>query len=107
MPIQSRKKEIIYLQMLNNIISSINNNIDIVFDTFHKHDFEQRIIKRFQSCDNVLSIESSESFKEPGIQYVDNLCSVIRLSYLKNKNEYYTLISDKTMDVSKKKIDYF
>lgn len=92
-------KEEQYIYLLNNIVSFIKNDIDIIFDSFNKVDFEQKIIESISQHSNVISIQSRNSFDEPGIQFVDNLCSVIRLSYLDSKNYYYSIIENKVIQV--------
>lgn len=92
-------KEKQYIYLLNNIVSFIKENIDIIFDSFNKIDFEQKIIESISKHPNVISIQPRNSFDEPGIQFVDNLCSVIRLSYLDSKNHYYSIIKDKVVQV--------
>lgn len=47
-----------------------------------------------ESHPNVLSINSCDSRNEPGLQFVDNLCSVIRLNKTKKKNDFYSLIKN-------------
>lgn len=80
-------KESTYLTLLSKIVSSIDNDISVIFDTFNKQDFENRIIDRISSYPNVQAIMSRDSQKEPGLQYVDNLCSVIRL-HKSDSDEY-------------------
>lgn len=92
-------KEEQYIYLLNNIVSFIKENVDIIFDSFNKIDFEEKIIESISKHPNVISIQSRNSFDEPGIQFVDNLCSVIRLSYLDSKNHYYSIIKDKVIQV--------
>lgn len=93
------KKEEQYIKLLNNIVSSISEDIEIIFDSFNKSDFERNIIDRISKCSNVLNIQSRNSFDEPGIQFVDNLCSVIRLSCLESKNDYYSIIKENVIQV--------
>lgn len=95
---QSMKEEQ-YINLLNNIVSFIKKDVDIIFDSFNKADFEQKIIESISQHSNVISIQSKNSFDDPGIQFVDNLCSVIRLSYLDSKNYYYSIIGDKVIQV--------
>ena len=80
-------KEGTYLVLLSKIVSSIGDDISIIFDTFNKNDFEERIIDRISSYKNVQAIMPRDSQKEPGLQFVDNLCSVIRL-YKSDSDEY-------------------
>lgn len=59
-------------------------------------------IDRISKCSNVLNIQSRNSFDNPRIQFVDNLCSVIRLSCLESKNDYYYIIKEKCNSSIKK-----
>lgn len=44
--------------------------------------------------ENVISIQYRNFFDEAEIQFVDNLCSVIRQSFSDDKNEFYLLIKN-------------
>ena len=48
---------------------------------------------------NVISIQPRNSFDEAGIQFVDNLCSVIRHSFSDDNNEFYLLIKENVIRV--------
>jgi len=93
-------KEDTYLTLLSKIVSSIKDDVSIVFDTFNKKDFEDRIVDRISSYKNVQAIMPRDSQKEPGLQLVDNICSVIRL-YKANSDEYgfYKIISNFVKEV--------
>ncbi|MCD7894711.1 MAG: DUF3800 domain-containing protein [Erysipelotrichaceae bacterium] len=89
-----RQKEEQYIYLLKNIILSIDEDIHIIFDTFNKNDFELNIINNISKCNNVLSIKSEDSRKEPGLQFVDNICSAIRL-YKRNVNvDFYMMLKN-------------
>ena len=49
------------------------------FDYFNKADFETSIIRKLKSLPNVKAAYAVESQNNAGIQFADNLCSVIRL----------------------------
>jgi len=68
-----------YLNLISKIVSSINKNVDVIFDRFNKKDFEEAIVKKLLSFSHVISATPKDSQNEAGIQYADNLCSVIRL----------------------------
>lgn len=72
-------KEETYLTLLSKIVASIDGDISVVIDAFNKQDFEERIKDRILSYYNVQVIMPRDSQKEAGLQFVDNLCSVIRL----------------------------
>ena len=86
-------KEATYIKLLSNIVEAIDTDIDIVFDTFNKKDFEDTIISSILEHENVNSIESCDSQLNPGLQYVDNLCSIYR-HYLSgtDKNDFFDKI---------------
>ncbi len=95
-----RDKERAYLNMLSRIVSSIKENTDVVFDRFNKTDFEANIIKKLSSANNVNAVYAADSQREPGIKFVDNLCSVIRLH--KTNTDYdgfYQIIENSVVEV--------
>lgn len=80
-PVFTQKQmERTYLNLISKIVSSIEKDIDVVFDRFNKKDFESAIVKKLLSYENVKSARAVDSQNEVGIQYADNLCSVIRLN---------------------------
>lgn len=87
-------KERIYLQLLNNIVLNIDEQIDIIFDTFNKKDFEEKIINSIKLNHNVLSIIQQDSRLEFGLQFIDNICSVIRLHIDRKESTLYYLLSN-------------
>ena len=89
------KKESIYICLLEKIIVSITaeKTFNIIFDSFNKPDFEEKIIKNFSFYSKVNSIVARDSRTEPGLQFVDNVCSVIRLQKSNSDiNDYFKLI---------------
>lgn len=93
------EKEVQYIKLLNNIVSSISDDIDIIFDTFNKKDFETKIIESLIIKENVISIQPKNSFDEAGIQFVDNLCSVVRKSLSEKENEFFIIIKNNLIQV--------
>ncbi len=93
-------KEKEYIRMLEKIVSYIADDIDIIFDSFNKKDFELKIIERIGSKENVLSVKPMNSQLEAGLKYVDNICGVIRL-YLSDHDEYnfYPVIESKVIRI--------
>lgn len=86
-------KESVYVTLLSNIINSIDNPIDVIFDEFKKNDFEQIIVDTFSDFDNVTSIKPFDSQQLPGLQFVDNICSVIRMHLTgQDDSDYYSII---------------
>lgn len=87
-----QEKENVYISLLNKIVSQIDCEIDIIFDTFNKTDFELKIIESIKQNHNVLSIVQQDSRLEYGLQFIDNICSIIRHHiYEKNSTLYYLL----------------
>ena len=87
------EKERTYLRMLSRIVSTIDSDVIVLFDRFRKADFEKTIVSEISSIDNVERIEPVESQAENGIQFVDNLCSVIRLHKTgRDDSNFYRLI---------------
>lgn len=86
-------KESTYISLLRNIVESIDMDIDIIFDTFNKKDFEDAIVATISELQNVNNIESCDSQLNPGLQYADNMCSIYRhhLSGT-DKNEFFEKI---------------
>ena len=79
-------KESVYITLLSNIINSIEESVDIVFDKFNNKEFEESIISAFSDFSIVNSIVPMDSQTSSGLQFVDNICSVIRL-HLTNQDE--------------------
>lgn len=86
-------KEDIYIALLSRIVLDIMEDVSIIFDTFNKSDFEERIVDRISAYSNVQAIMPRDSQKEPGLQLVDNMCSIMRL-HKSNSDSYgfYSLI---------------
>ena len=94
------EKERVYISLLSKIVDSLEVNADIVFDAFNKPDFEERVIQEIQAHTNVISVTPMDSRKEAGLQFVDNLCSVIRL-YRSNAdvNHFYDIIETRVKNI--------
>lgn len=82
------EKESVYIQLLQKIVSAIDQRTEIVFDSFNKLDFENKIISEISTNQNVISIIPLDSQNCAGLQFVDNLCSIIRLKK-SNKDAYF------------------
>ena len=88
-------KESVYITLLSNIINSIEVPIDIIFDEFKNKKFEDSIINTFIDFKNVRSITPFDSQEIPGLQFADNVCSVVRLHMTDtDKSNYYSYIED-------------
>lgn len=87
--LKQHQKESIYISLLSNIINSIDENVDIVFDEFKNRKFEEAIISTLSQFQNVHSISKNDSQSCPGLQFADNICSVIRLHLTDSDSDYY------------------
>ena len=85
----------LYTRMLSKIIDSIGQDLKIIFDKCSDSKVDQYIVETISSLDTVISIEAADSQLTPGLQLVDNMCSIIRHKYAGNdKNKYYELIAE-------------
>lgn len=86
-------KESVYITLLSNIVNSIEDHVDIIFDEFKNKKFEDSIVSTFIDFDNVDSIAPRNSQEIPGLQFADNVCSVVRLQLTgHDKDGYYSCI---------------
>lgn len=93
-------KESVYITLLSKILSNIESEIDVVFDRFGKSDFETRIIESTKLNKNILSIKPKDSQLVSGLQFADNICSVIRLNKSsEDKFDYYNFIENMVIEV--------
>lgn len=93
-------KESVYITLLSNIINSFDNSISIIFDRFNKPDFENRIVESFADNSKIETIIAGDSQLVHGLQFVDNLCSVIRLHKSDCDEEgFYDILSDVIKEV--------
>ena len=94
--LKQKNKEEIYIDLLLKIINSINMEIFVVFDKFNNLYFENMIYRKLIENKNVLDVKAADSQQEPGLQYIDNICSVLRLNVSNlDKNNFYSLIKSK------------
>ncbi len=73
-------KEATYIKSISRIAESCEDTVDVFFDRFRLPAFEQSIVRNLKCLPNVENVEAVDSQKEIGIQFADNLCSVIRLN---------------------------
>lgn len=92
-------KEKQYIRLLENIVSYLTCDTDIIFDAFNKKDFENAIIQAIGVQKHVLSINSQDSELECGLQFIDNICSIIRLYKTKRDHKFHELIDAHTVEV--------
>ena len=95
-----REKEKQYIHLLKLIVVALDTDSFIVFDSFGKDFFELKIKKEIGKLDHCAGIECYDSQKEKGIQFADNVCSVIRHHLLNDDfNCFYEIISNKVICV--------
>lgn len=95
-----KEKERAYINMISKIVSSIEDTIEVVFDTFNKKDFESNIIKKLLSFKHITASHAADSQKEDGIKFVDNLCSVVRLHKTNlDESDFYAIIMNSVKEV--------
>lgn len=88
-------KEKIYIKLLDNIVKMIKYDIDIIYDEFKITRFENMIKEIIGKNGNVKSINSGNSQLIYGLQFADNICSVIRMKISgDDKNNYYSIIKN-------------
>jgi hypothetical protein len=93
-------KENAYLSMLSAIIQAVGKDVNIVFDSFNKPEFEARILEMASTHGNVITIRAEDSQREPGLQLADNVCSVLRLHKSgTDVSDFYDLIKNFTVSV--------
>lgn len=93
------KKEELYIHLITNIIKKCEK-VSVIYDCFNNSKFESRINNEIKRLANVESIEAKDSQVEHGLQFVDNLCSVIRLHISKaDIYNYFDIISSNVIKV--------
>ena len=94
--IKFQEKKKLYITAIHEALDIIVKPKHVVFDNFKNKKFEQEIIDSFITDEKVLSITPGDSKVYSGLEYVDNICSVIRHRISNNdKYNYYYLIEDK------------
>ena len=84
----------LYTRMLSKIIESVGQDLDIVFDKCSNNSVDEFIAKTISKVQNVNSIKAADSQLTPGLQLVDNICSIIRRKYTNSDiNGHYALIA--------------
>jgi len=101
--IKQSLKDKTYIKLLSSIVNHIDTNIkiDVIFDLFPNKRTIDHIISTISKNENVNSIKPADSQLVPGLQYVDNLCSVVRLNK-SGTDEYgfYEIIKKDTVEVA-------
>ena len=98
-PLNQVLKESVYITLLSSIVSAINEQADIIFDRFGIDDFEESIAKSVVGG-NIESVTPQDSQKVEGLQFVDNVCSTIRLYRSGNdSHDFYSTIKNIVIEV--------
>lgn len=93
-------KEKVYLRAVKAIASSIDKDIDIVFDSFADRGFVKNISKQLLSLDNVKTAVPGDSQIVLGLQLADNVCSAVRRHKLgTDKYKFYEVIEKNVIEV--------
>ena len=100
--IKQSLKDKTYIKLLTSIVNYIDKSIhlDIVFDSFPNKRTVAHIVDVISKIENVKSIAPADSQLVPGLQYVDNLCSTVRMNITGTDNYgFYKLIEKDTIEV--------
>ena len=93
-------KELVYISLLSNIVSSIDTDTSVIFDKFNVPTFDLKIVQTISGYKNVQAIMPRDSQTEPGLQFVDNICSILRRQIsAKEKNEWYKILEERIREV--------
>ena len=91
----------LYTRMLSKIIESVGQELDIVFDKCSNNSVDEFITNTISKVNNVRSIKAADSQLTPGLQLVDNMCSIIRRKYTNSDiNGHYELIANNVKEAS-------
>ena len=71
------QKEAVYITLLTSILTHLKNETTVIFDRFGKTDFENNIMSLTKTIPNVVSIYPEDSQRQHGLQFADNICSVL------------------------------
>lgn len=98
-PMKQGVKEKVYLRMLSRIVENLNPvvNINICIDQLGSKSFTSTVINKLCLYSNVVSVCVKDSRLEHGIQFVDNICSAIRLNLINTNCEFFNIIKDKVI----------
>jgi len=89
-----------YITLLSKIVNNFHDDIDIQFDAFGDMLFEETIVASMKNIPYVRSIEPTDSRVTWGIQFIDNICSVLRLKETNSDHHgYYEIIRSKVQRV--------
>jgi hypothetical protein len=92
-------KEKTYIRLLKKIVSSIETDLNIVYDEFRLRRFHNNIEVELMKLDNVISIRSANSQSNKPLQFADIICGTVRRYHQDQDGEMYNLIKDKVIDI--------
>lgn len=94
--INQEQKENIYIQLLKELVKSIDEELIVVtFDEFNNKRFDNNIIDEVGGLINVKEIKKDQSYNNKGLQFADNVCGVIRRHLSDaDKDNLYDIISN-------------
>lgn len=97
--LKQERKEEIYINLIVKIAKELQN-VSIIYDSFNNKKFETKITNELLKLPNVDVAIPKDSQEEPGLQFADNLCSVIRLHLSdSDKYNYYDRISSNVIKI--------
>ena len=100
LPFNQTTKESIYIDLLTNIVSVLDQKTDVVFDSFGNRDFESKIVNKISALDPITAVKPMNSQCSAGLQFADNVCSVVRHHQMNDKMAaLYQYISKNTKRV--------
>lgn len=56
LPFNQTTKESIYIDLLTNIVSILDQKTDVVFDSFGNRDFESKIVNKISALDGIITV---------------------------------------------------
>ena len=93
-------KESLYITLLSSIFGELSKETTVIFDRFGKPDFENNIKESANAFPCIKDIYPRDSQTEPGLQFIDNICSVIRMyRSQKDTERFYDLIEKMVKEV--------
>ena len=93
-------KESLYITLLSSIFGELHEETTVIFDRFGKTDFEDNIKECANAYPCIRDIHPRDSQEEPGLQFIDNICSVLRLHRTRKDSEnFYSLIEKMVREV--------
>ena len=93
-------KEKTYIELLEKIVDTISEDVSVIFDRFNIPSFEDMIVQSISDHQNVQAIMPRDSQEEPGLQFADNICSVLRHYHTYHEeSECYKILKKRIREV--------